>query len=282
MTDVRGIGPLSLLCLSLACCSAAPAEDRFARDMAQRFRDAKPGVSVTIDPRDALTLRVTMPGREPMTVMLDHLRHVCSHSTPADCASTKTEFVENTLALPPKPQFNRSQLRVVIRGKDYVDYVKSTMAGERLPVMHPVGEDLFAIVAAVTAKTTVLMSPARLRDLGLNPAEGWTLALRQTRATLPKLPTVAALRNAPIVFEHWPLAAALLIDLPGWARLSAAIGPDLFVTVVADDYVFVATKPDGVDFDGFKAAVVEDCEQQSRCVSPNVYRFRNGMWRIAR
>ncbi|WP_298195094.1 hypothetical protein [Novosphingobium sp.] len=39
--------------------------------------------------------------------------------------------------------------------------------------------------------------------------------------------------------------------------------------------------PDGAKLDGFAETVRKDCAEQERCISPHIYRFRNGQWRIA-
>jgi transcriptional regulator with XRE-family HTH domain len=64
-------------------------------------------------------------------------------------------------------------------------------------------------------------------------------------------------------------------------KIAALVGPDLFVPVVFDGFVFVAALPDGPALEDFAATVSKDCAEQERCISPHIYRFRNGQCRIA-
>ena len=66
-----------------------------------------------------------------------------------------------------------------------------------------------------------------------------------------------------------------------WRGIAAEAGPDLFVTAVSDHFVFVGSMPDGARLEAFKQTVREDCAAQQRCVSPNIYCFRDGRWMIA-
>jgi hypothetical protein len=45
--------------------------------------------------------------------------------------------------------------------------------------------------------------------------------------------------------------------------------------------VIAGILPDGGKLTGLKRMVSEDCEKEERCVSPNVYRYREGRWAIA-
>ena len=72
-----------------------------------------------------------------------------------------------------------------------------------------------------------------------------------------------------------------MIDLPAWALLSKEVGPDLFITVVADRIIFVGVIGDGPPLEALKKTVVEDCLAQARCISPYVFRFRKGRWAVA-
>ena len=74
--------------------------------------------------------------------------------------------------------------------------------------------------------------------------------------------------------------ASLLLDRKAWAGLAKAISDDLFVTVVSDDFLFAGIRPDGHDMDTFRPVVIKDCAAQSHCISPHIYRIRDGRWTI--
>ena len=58
--------------------------------------------------------------------------------------------------------------------------------------------------------------------------------------------------------------------------------PALSVTAVSYRFVLVCTLPSGPKLEDLRQTVREDCDAQPRCVSPNIYRFRDGQWVIAR
>ena len=54
-----------------------------------------------------------------------------------------------------------------------------------------------------------------------------------------------------------------------------------FATATSDSSVWVGVMPDGPRFEELKRVVRSECEAWTECVSPNVYRFRDGRWVIA-
>jgi hypothetical protein len=184
----------------------------------------------------------------------------------------------------PKP--SRDRLRVIVRDRSYLDQALTSPKGPsgirvRL-VSRQIGDDLFALLAFDGANAIAAASEEDLRDLGLSIDQGWTLATAETRWLLPPIPTASQLNLSAMAFEDGGYQASLLFDLAAWSRLAEQVGPDLIMTVVSDESVFVAKLPDGPDLEGFKEVVARDCQQQKRCVSPHVYRFRGGRWVIAR
>jgi hypothetical protein len=115
-----------------------------------------------------------------------------------------------------------------------------------------------------------------LAKLGIDEDTAWTLAERQTIRRLPPLPTLEQLKTDAVAFENQEYGASLLVRLTDWSNLSAKVGPELFVTAVSDQFVFVGIMPDGAGFEKFRKTVADDCKHQQRCVSPNMYRYREG------
>ncbi|WP_260581625.1 hypothetical protein [Sphingopyxis sp. PET50] len=117
--------------------------------------------------------------------------------------------------------------------------------------------------------------------MGLSPEDAWNRGWRQTVAILPVFPDPEKFREQAMAFESDQYLASLTADLATWQKVSDAVGPDLFMTVVSDQFVFAGPMPDGPGFEKFRQTVEEDCRAQPRCVSPNIYRFRDGRWVIA-
>ena len=276
---------LALLAIGAASAAFAAARPRDLRsEMIARFARAMPGAVLTPSPDEPLTILFKRANGDEGQFNLDNLAGYCRTASAADCRATKAEFVRKMSK--PHPEPTPASLRLVVRGRDYVDNLiadraKSPEKGD-FAKFRQIGEDLFAVLAADGEDTVALVGDVTLRKLGLTGDRAWALAEAQTRAILPPLPKPANLRKSAVSFEDHEYLASMLIDLPAWEKLAAKVGPDLFVTVVAHQHVFVGRLPDGPGLERFKEAVAEDCAAQERCISPHVYRFRNGRWVIAK
>jgi len=276
---------LALLALGAACAAVAAARPRgFRADMMARFAKAMPGARLTADPDQPLTILFKRADGTEGAFNLDTLVGYCRAASAADCAASKADFVMKMSR--PHPDPTPASLRLVVRDRAYLDYIdaygaKSPEKGE-VAKYRPIGDDLYAVLAADGEDTVALIGDVALRKLGLTPDQAWALAEAQTRAILPPLPKPAALRKAAVSYPEQHHLASLLIDLPAWEKLAARVGPTLFMTVVADHIVFVGQVPDGPALEDLKQAVVDDCAAQERCISPHLYRFRDGRWVIAK
>jgi hypothetical protein len=280
---MRGIFALLALILAASACSARSPEERFSADLLGRFRAARPGAAISAKPGDPLLLLVAKGGGwEEGQISLSRIYGYCARATATECETVKAEFVRK---LPGKAPAGiaPSRLRLVIRNRHYWDYFQTLPPKDGgMAFAEPIGADLYAFLAADSPDAIMLVGKEELDRLKLGRAEAWALALRQTLGALPPLPTAALLARHVVVYQDQAYLASLLLDRDGWARLAAKVGPDLFVTVVSDQYVFIAKRPDGPSMDEFKKGVAQDCAEQERCLSPNVYRFRNGGLTIAR
>lgn len=275
---------LALMALGLASIAiAAPPRD-LRREMMARFARAMPGATLSADPDDPLTILFKRDNGIEGAFNLDTVRAYCRTASTADCEAAKADFVGKMST--PHPDPTPGSLRLVVRDRDYLDHVDAYRATSPekgdVAKYRPIGEDLFAVLASDGEDTIALVGDVTLKKLDLTADQAWALAEAQTRAILPPLPKPAALRRAAFFFQDQAYLASLLIDLPAWEKLAARVGPDLFVTVVADDLVFVGQGPDGPGMEGFKHGAAEDCAAQERCISPHVYRFRDGGWVIAK
>lgn len=270
---------LASLALVAANCQAQPQDEAtFAAEMLELVKTRFPDVEVT-PLSDPLSITVKAPGQEEMTVNFHRIFGFCRNASAADCATTRDELLAKILRMP--PAVTPEALRLAVRDRQYVEYIRTLETKKAMAITRQIGEDLFAVLVADSPETVQVVPPDQLATLGMTQEQAWSRAWEQTRKTLPPLPEASKLRNQAFAYQDQEYVASLLIDLAAWAPIAETAGPDLFVTVVADNFVFVGLGADGPKLERFRQSVREDCASQPRCVSPNLYRFRDGLWRIA-
>lgn len=272
---------LALSLMLLGCSTASANEASFRADMIVRLEKAYPGVS--FKPGDEnLTIESEGKDWELRTINLHRVFSFCQNVSAADCASVQQEFAVNIGEEPEKPTL--ASLRIIVRDREYVAYLEQmeAKASDRLSIRRPIGEDLYALLASDSKGAIASIGDKILGELGLTEDQAWDRAWRQTLAVLPAIPEPVKFREQAMAFESEEYLASITADLPAWQKVSDAVGPDLFMTVVSDQFVFVGPMPDGPSLEAFRETVEEDCRAQPRCVSPNIYRFRGGRWAIAR
>ncbi len=256
----------------------------FRAEMLVRLQAARPDLTLVPDPDDDLAILIMVDGVQEGVYNLHQLEDYCKRTTASDGEESKADYVA-AMSIPSTPP-SRASLRLVVRDEPYLAALEEFAATK--PVSHDltkprqIGDDLYAFLAADSETSVALINDKTLKELDLSGDEAWALAAAQTRAILPALPTPDRLATAAVMFEDENHLASLLFDLTGWAAISDKVGPDLFVTVVADTIVYAGILPDGPAFDDLKTAVAEDCAALQKCISPHVYRFRDGRWAIAR
>jgi len=217
-------------------------------------------------------------------ISFGRIYNYCQHAGAADCEASKAEFVTRGIKMPPKA--TPASLRLIVRDAEYVASARALPPGpdgrRETTIFEPIGDDLYALLASDSSDAIALITEKGLKELGMDRAHAWALAARQTRAQLPPLPNGTDLGKHAMAYQEQAYLASLLIDRDAWTKIAEAAGPELFVTVVSDDFVFVGTMPDGPQLEAFKKTVAEDCSQQQRCVSPHLYRFREGRWVVAK
>lgn len=270
--------------------TAGRAEDvqaAFVKEMAHLVGKAHPTGHVKQSSEDWQELVIDFPGEDhDRIVNIGRIWIYCLTAAKADCKFAKDEFARKTALLPPEGKVG--DLRVTVRDQVYYDYVKSLPSRGDVPggkamdaSARQIGEDLYEFLVLDSPETIALAGPEALQKLSISEEEAWRIAERQTAEKLPHLPTVEQLRENAVAFEEYEYLGSLLVQRDGFAALAKELGPDLFVTAVSDGFVFVGLMPDGEGLQKFSKTVAEDCASQQRCISPNIYRFRDGQWRIA-
>lgn len=259
---------------------AATSEREFAAGMLERLRVAAPDLETRVSVADLLVIEMKHEGKWGVARLNLHRLHAfCARATAEDCEAVLDNFVRRTIAPLPEPEI--LNLRVVVRNQLYLDHLLETQPEDARPLYRQIGEDLFAMLAFAFPNGVGIASPEQLQALGLEEAAAWTLASDQTRAILPELPLDLDLARYPVSFQEYDFLPSLLADLGAWPPLAEKAGPDLFAAAVSDLSVWIGVMPDGPRFEGFKQAVRAECAEWERCISPNVYRFRDGRWVIA-
>jgi len=256
-------------------CQAATGEREFAEQMLGRLRAAGSELDMRVSERDPLVIEMTYDGAEETADFDLHTFYAfCAEATAEECDTFLGNFVSLATTMPPAA--TAANLRVVVRQRDYLDRLDSPPSLSR-----QIGDDLFALLAFANADMVVIADREQLRALGLDVAAAWELAGEQTRAVLPDLPVDIDLAEHVVGYEDFNLLPSLLVDIEGWRGIALKAGPDLFATATSDVSVWVGVMPDGPRFEEFKRVVRSECEAWDPCVSPNVYRFRDGRWVIA-
>ncbi|WP_447726861.1 hypothetical protein [Sphingomonas koreensis] len=273
---------LAIMILAMAPAGSAMAQEPggFGAEMRERLTTRMAGASVAADPNDPLSVIVKRGESEESTVNFHRIHSYCQTAAASDCETLKQEFIDKIAKKVPEPTV--AGLRLIVRDTQYLSHATSLKTELTLVYSEQIGDDLHVLLAVDTPDAIALVGAESLKKLGMTRDQAWARAAAQTRAILPALPTKARLSKQAVGYEGEGYLGSLLIDRAGWSGVAEAVGSDLFVTVVSDQFVFVAMMPDGPKLDAFKRTVAEDCAAQVRCISPNVYRFRSGKWTIAR
>jgi len=277
------------LLLFLALCVSSPSqalakspERDFVDGVLRELRQSAPDRRFRISRERDLTIeeRDDHGGWSDGAINLDRVYQYCLNASAEDCAVEREAFVTGLLA--PDPPQERDALRIIVRGADYTSALEAAYAkGSQHIVSRSLGADLRAILAFDSPKTIGIATPDMIARLGLGEQEAWRLALVQTKAMLPVLPLGELTKGQPGSFENLEYLGSLLADLDEWKEISAKAGPDLFVTVTSDNFVLIGFVTDGDRLKELAAAAQADCAAAPRCISPHVYRFRDGQWSIA-
>lgn len=285
MSEIKATKRLSNLLLLLTCAAfsvtaAAASPQEFTSEMYERIVAAEPASRLEVKADLELLTDDDQLGKG--VINLHRIYGFCQQASPEDCEKTKQEFVDNLTAQVPESEL--PSLRIIVRNQQYFDYLAKDTGFEKLDINliphRKIGEDLYAFLAFDSPNTIALVTKETLHNLKTGEQKAWDLAEKQTREILPAFPTSDQIRESPIELETEEYLASLLAFQGDWLKLSNQVGENLFVTATSDQFVMVALGSDVSDMDAFKRSVVEDCNQQQRCISPNIYRFSGGQWVI--
>jgi hypothetical protein len=257
-------------------------EGDFTQAMLKQFREAYPQAKIMAGER--LTLDVTLPGEDVRQVFLHRVFEYCGNN-PSECDQARADLVASLVdkVMP----LTRDSLRVVVRDSEYVESVRrmelnSDRLAQRFAVRRQIGDNLYIILASDSPRAIAMVGDSGLKDLGLTEDQAFDLAMRQTKAVLPALPGPHKLREASIAFSGEEYTGSIVADTKAWASIAEVTGGTLLVAVISDQLVMIMHVPDGPKIDELAKVAAESCRAAPRCISPSLYRFRDGGWRIAR
>jgi hypothetical protein len=272
----------ALLFLGFASASSAaewPTQDSLTRDMAARIRQALPNHEVQIT--GPLTLRLTRSGGEGSNVNLDRVWRVCQSEDAAACQGSITNFVGAANELVSNSDFTRAQLRVMVRSEQYcVEIQRIYSERQQAAQTRSLPGALCVVLVADAPNTMRVLSDGDLAGLSLAAGEAWSTAERQTLANLPS-PASLTFENGLAVVAEREYVPSLILASEGWRSLAAAHG-DVLMAVPKDGVLIVLRASETGDLSRLRQVVAEEFTNGERGISPNLYRWTENGWAVAR
>jgi uncharacterized protein YtpQ (UPF0354 family) len=243
------IASVALLVTLAAGCSARPApaapvqaaatpEDAFTQRVRERFRAA--GVAAEVSA--PLTLRLIVSGRAPddaPEINLDRVFRVC-HQEPERCGASLDELVASTkTVLKGAAEVDASKLFVVVRGRDYVDYVKQH-TDELLAEPEPLAGDLIVLYMIDLPTMARVALKSDLAALHMNRDAAIARARQNTAARLgtvaDAIKPIAENQLGYVTKDFYE--SSLLLQREEWDRVAKSQPGTLVVAVPAVNLLF--------------------------------------------
>ncbi|ANU07101.1 hypothetical protein [Paraurantiacibacter namhicola] len=278
-TAFFGLGLALAASAALYAPAAAQDEGTFAARMMPYVEAQKPdGWTLRLDPADPAVIIYRTPETDvDGFVNLHRVQALCERSSERECDAISADFARKIFEAP--KEFTRDDLRVIVRDQAYIDYIDAELPPEfEKPPMRRVGDDLYAILAFDGDETISLVRPSQLPGLSLSEDEAWDLGFAQSVEGKPAIPAMKS--TGTLGGEEIYYLTALVYDLPRWGALAEASGADFYMAIPSQFEIDFGTASDA-QLPAIAAATAQKCDEAMRCISPNVYRFREGRWVIA-
>ncbi len=269
--------------LALLLVGATPAaEHSLVQRAAAAIRKASPDAVVTIV--DARTLTIKIKGRDAGTINTDRVDQYCAVNTAAACEVERATFVRNIAATTTTNYegVTRAQLRVVVRGDDYVASYKAALDQGKhgALVTRPVAPGVTAMLAADFPASTRMINTGDLDALGLTVETAMALGEKQTVADLPPVPRLAELKGKLVAVSGFDYGASLMLLPERWHDLADASAGSLFVAIPSDGEVIIGIAGKD-DLPKLRTVVADSYGHASRGISPLIYRWSPQGWIVA-
>jgi hypothetical protein len=293
MMSARRLRRLLLACgLSLACAPAAwaqyaqvPADEAgFTAYAGRELVALRPGAQVSV--HAPLVLDFTAPGRPaPSQVALDHVWQYC-RASPATCAPALHRFLTaaaETAAAEAAP-VRAEQLRLVLRVADYATEARAKLeAAHRQALARPVAGDLWAFVVVDLPHSTRLLTAQDLPALALDEDAAFSLALRQTEATLKPLDQAehdVLRRHIGYVAGDAYYEAARFVDHAAWKPVADRMNGHLLITVPDSGMIFFGDDRERGMVANLHDIATHEIAKSVRPLTPTVFAWTETGWRV--
>ena len=271
-----------LLAGTPALAQTGPEARAFATDALPKIRAAFPDAEIRQEPGEPLQINITRKGEtEPAVMNLHRVFGFCRNAPAEECEAELAGLIGMLARASATPEGEAVNLRVIVRDAQYWNYVLGTKL-DPLPPHRMIGDDLYAILAFDSPEAIALAPADRIAELGLSEDNAWLFAERQTARIIPGMPETGPRIEGLVVFQGEEYTGSMMAYPEQWAAIADATGPDLAVIANSDQFVVAAVVPDGAELEKFRVLAADQCKLAQRCISPNVYRWREGRWVVAR
>ncbi len=265
-----------------ALAQTGPDARAFADAQLPGIRAAFPDAVVAQEPGEPLQINITRKGgTEPVVINLHRVFGFCQNVPKPDCEAEVARLIAMMAKASDAPEGGAASLRIIVRDAQYWNYVLGTGINP-LPPHRRIGDDLYAILAFDSPEAIALAPADRIAELGLSEENAWLFAQRQTARIIPGLPEAGPRLDGLTVFQGEEYTGSMMAYPEQWEAIAAANGPDLAVIANSDQFVAAAVVPGGAELEKYRSLAEQQCKLAARCISPNVYRWREGRWVIAR
>lgn len=257
---------------------AAPADPAaFGKEMQARIEQLYPDAK--LKPKDDLSVQLSFPGREPLTMNFDRVFGFCQTATPEDCEGQMQQFAQAVREVAVPPKIAKERLRLIVRGSDYLAGIATHLgaAGNPAPIQRPLADGIGLLLMADYPDTSATVSASDLSTLRIGEDEAIALGQAQVLSRLPEIPLATELRKGPIALQA-EYVESLLLNAAGWARLDAETRGALFVAVPGANLLIVGAAPD-TELSDIAELTASLAAESPRPISTLVYRWRDGGWK---
>ncbi|HLH11409.1 MAG TPA: hypothetical protein VKV77_05955 [Methylovirgula sp.] len=279
---VRFIGMIMLVlafCAAPARAQGVPGDEAgFTAYVANAFQKLAPNATVRI--AGPLHLTIKQNGQTWET-HLGNIYSYCRRNSADECAGALELHLDRIVAAhnEGETRVSRSDLRVVVRQKEYVDEIKEHLGDSGDPIAEPLCADLWVLGVADQPDTIRMLQPSDLTALDLSPDEILALAKQNTKAEeRGRVPTVKDAHKGEAGVLIGDTYTASLFAFPElWAPLAHAFGGLIVTAPSSDQLLFMPDDGPGAAAALRKIAEV-DFETAMRPLSQAVCRWTENGW----
>ncbi len=257
-------------------------EPGFTKTVAKAFRKAIPGTKVKV--HGPLELEIRPPDGETHQAALNTIYDFCQRN-PAACDAAVERHVaqmsQTFLQVNTAP--DRKLLRAVLRPSGYVDAIRKIYAGKEEPPIAPFVGDLWIVCALDMPEAIKYLAPGDLAKLGLSRDEAIAVAKQNDAAMFQPLERAASVLpgDGVGIVSNNAYDSSRLLTFESWAPIAAKNGGQLLVAAPSADAVIFLDARRRKALEIMKRTVAMIAMQQTRPLSPQIFRWSPAGWILA-